>query len=404
MNIRPFDALRPPPGEAAEIAAPPYDVIDTTEARRYAEGNPKCFLRISKPEIGLPPETDAAGDAVYAQGARTLALFRERGWLAPHGVPALYLYRQAAGGHTQYGLVCCCPAADYGTVIRKHEFTLRSKELDRTRHIATTGIHSGPVLLTYRDTAELDALAARAHEGPPLYEVESAGVRHALWLIENPAPWVEAFRAVPCAYVADGHHRAAAAVQVARDRAAADPGAGPEAEHQHFLAVLFPARQLRILAYNRVVAELNGLDPAAFLSALRQRFDVKENAAPAPPAKGHASLYLAGRWYGLAWPEPRTDDPVERLDAHVLQHRLLAPVLGIDDPRTDPRIRFVGGIHGAGALERAVDQDGMAAAFSLYPVSVEDLMQVADAGRVMPPKSTWFEPKLLSGLVVHPLD
>ncbi len=403
MNIKPFIALRPPPGEAAAVAAPPYDVIDSEEARRFAAGNPRSFLHVSKPEIDLPPDMDPADDAVYERGASNLALFMKQGWLARGQQRQLYLYGQSVGTHTQYGLVCCCAAADYGTVIRKHEFTLRSKERDRTRHIATLGVHSGPVLLTYRDRPQIDELTVLARSGEPLYDIEFNGVRHTVWAIDDTSPWVQAFRGVPTAYVADGHHRAAAAVQVAKDRAAADPSSGPDAEHQHFLVVLVPAGQMRIMAYNRVVADLNGYEPGEFLGVLRKLFTVTEDAAPLPPAKGHVSLYLTGRWYGISWPEARSANPVENLDAHILQHRLLGPVLGIDDPRTDPRIRFIGGIRGTEALARAVDQQVTGAAFSLYPVSVEDLMSVADADCVMPPKSTWFEPKLLSGLVVHPL-
>ncbi len=406
MRIKPFAAVRPVAEKAAALAAVPYDVVDTAEARALAAGNPDSFLHVSRPEIDLPDSVDIHDDAVYAQGVRAFRDLQTRGVLLREAGERLYVYRQVMGTHSQTGVVACCQIDDYAAdVIRKHEKTRKDKEDDRTRHCLELNANSGPVFLTYRDRAELDARVAQTQAGAPLYDFTAAdGVRHTVWRVEGEAaPWVEAFRQVPLAYVADGHHRAAAAFRAGGQRRAANPAHTGEEEYNWFLAVLFPASQLRILPYNRCVADLNGLTPEAFLERVRARFQTRlaEGAEPSGPRE--VRMYLGGAWYRLAW-EAFEADPVGRLDVSVLQDWLLAPVLGVDDPRTSARISFVGGIRGTAELVRRVDSGRDAVAFSMYPTTVEQMMDIADAGQIMPPKSTWFEPKLRSGLLVHTLD
>lgn len=406
MLIKPFAALRPAPEKAAALAAVPYDVVDTAEARALAAGNPDSFLHVSRPEIDLPDSVDIHDDAVYAQGARALRDLQTRGALLREAGERLYVYRQIMGGHSQTGVVACCHIEDYANdIIRKHEKTRKDKEDDRTRHCLELNANTGPVFLTYRDQAALDALVARTQAGAPLDDFTAAdGIRHTVWRVEGePAPWVGAFRQVPLAYVADGHHRAAAAFRAGKQRREANPGHTGAEEYNWFLAVLFPASQLRILPYNRCVADLNGLAPDAFLERVKTLFQTApaEGAEPAGPRE--VRMYLGGAWYRLAWDEFEAD-PVGRLDVSVLQDWLLAPVLGIDDPRTNQRISFVGGIRGPGELVKRVDSGRDAVAFSMYPTTVAQMMDIADAGQIMPPKSTWFEPKLRSGLLVHTLD
>lgn len=403
MRIRAFRALCPPAALAEKVAAPPYDVVSADEARAQAAGNPMCFFHVSRPEIDLPPGTDPAAPAAYAMAGANLRRFREQGWLAPDTAPGLYLYRLIAGTHTQAGFVVTCHTGDYDAgVIKKHEKTRQKPEDDRTRHIETLKAQTGPVFLAYRDQPELDALAAAAAAGTPRYDFTAPdGVRHTLWRAPDPAAVEGAFARVAAAYIADGHHRAAAAARYAREQRAAGRGGG---EADWFLAVLFPASQLRILPYNRLVKDLAGRTPEAFLDEVRRTFRVTEAATPAPAGRHQASMYLGGRWYGLQWDPPGGADPVARLDVSVLQNRLLAPVLGIDDPRQNERIAFVGGIRGTAELQRRVEGGEAAVAFSMFPTSMEDLMAVSDANLLMPPKSTWFEPKLRSGLLIHTLD
>jgi uncharacterized protein (DUF1015 family) len=406
MLIKPFAALRPAPEKAAALAAVPYDVVDTAEARALAAGNPDSFLHVSRPEIDLPESVGIHDDAVYAQGARALRDLQARGALLREDGERLYVYRQIMGGHSQTGVVACCHIEDYANdVIRKHEKTRKDKEDDRTRHCLELNANTGPVFLTYRGQAALDALVARAQAGAPLNDFTAAdGIRHTVWRVEGEsAPWVEAFRQVPLAYVADGHHRAAAAFRAGRQRREANPGHTGAEEYNWFLAVLFPASQLRILPYNRCVADLNGLAPDAFLERVRTVFQTEPAGGAEPAGPREVRMYLGGAWYRLAWDEFATD-PVGRLDVSVLQDGLLAPVLGIDDPRTNQRISFVGGIRGTGELVKRVDGGRDAVAFSMYPTTVAQMMDIADAGQSMPPKSTWFEPKLRSGLLVHTLD
>ena len=405
MQIKPFAALRPTLGKAAAVASVPYDVVDTAEARVLAAGNPDSFLRISRPEIDLPDDVDIHDDRVYAQGVKTFADFQSQGILLREAGEHFYVYRQIMGTHSQTGVVACCNIDDYANdIIRKHEKTRKDKEDDRTRHCLELNANSGPVFLTYRDTPTLDALVAEVQTGAPLYDFTAVdGIRHMVWRVDgDTAAWVEAFRQVPLAYVADGHHRAAAAYRAGQQRRAENTAHNGTEEYNWFLAVLFPETQLRILPYNRCVADLNGLTAEAFLEKVNAIFKAGPVTGADPSGPREVRMYLAGAWYRLAWDEFEAD-PVGRLDVSVLQDRLLAPVLGIDDPRTDTRISFVGGIRGTGELTKRVDSERDAVAFSMYPVTVAQMMDIADADQIMPPKSTWFEPKLRSGLLVHTL-
>ena len=403
LRIRNFQGLRPADLLAPEVACVPYDVVDTKEAAELAAGNPRSLLHVDRAEIDLPEGTDIHSDAVYAKAVENFRRLQSEGVLVRESSPCVYLYRQTVGGHSQTGLAAVCHIEDYeNDLIKKHEKTRKDKEDDRTRLIGDLSADTGPVFLTYRGRGEIDAHVAAECSKAPLFDfVAPDGVGHTVWRIEGGAALVEAFRAVPCAYVADGHHRTASAVRVGRERRAANPGHTGAEDYNWFLSVLFPADQLRILPYNRVVVDLNGRSPSAFLEEVRARFAVVEPTAPEPEAPGRVSMYLGGRWYGLAWEPDPAADPVSGLDVSVLQDRLLAPLLGIEDPRTSQRIEFVGGIRGTGALRDRVDSGRGAVAFSMHPVTVEQLMAIADAGQIMPPKSTWFEPKLRSGLFIH---
>lgn len=400
--VRPFRALRPRREHAAEVASVPYDVVDRAEAAALAAGRPLSFLHVVRPDIDLPATADPNGEEVYAAGAAALARLVADEVMEEDAGDALYLYRLTFGQRSQVGVVGCCAVDDYDADrIKKHERTRPDKEDDRTRHALALGAHAGPVFLTYRGRPEIDRLVASAMAAEPIYDFVAAdGVAHTVWRVAEAEPLVSAFAAVPALYVADGHHRAAAAsrARAARREAGADGG-----EADYFLAALFPAAQLRILPYNRVVVGLNGLTPEAFLDRLGERLAVDDGGSPAPPAPGRFSMYLGGRWYDLTAPPDLVaqDDPVASLDAALLQELVLGPILGIEDPRTSERIEFVGGGRGTGELIRRVDARPGSVAFSLHPVGVEQLMAVADAGRFLPPKSTWFEPKLRSGLLVH---
>ena len=403
MQVNPFEAWVPAPGKAAAVAAVPYDVVDTAEARALASDNPESLLHISRPEIDLPDTLDIHDDRVYAQGLRAFRSFQERGTLVREPHPCYYVYRQVMGAHSQTGVVVCCHVDDYANnIIRKHEKTRQDKEDDRARHTLTLRANIGPVFLTYRDSPPLDAAVADVTQMPPAVDFTADdGIRHSLWRItDSLADWTDRFNAVPLAYIADGHHRAASAWRAARQLRAENPRHEGREEYNWFLAVLFPASHLRILPYNRCVADLNGLDAATFLDRVARVFDVQKSACSEPSGPRRVQMYLAGAWYTLAWPAFEAG-PVDRLDVSVLQTRLLAPVLGIDDPRTSERIGFVGGIRGSGELVNRVDSGRDAVAFSLFPVTVREMMDIADADQIMPPKSTWFEPKLRSGLAIH---
>lgn len=407
MRIHAYRALRPRADIADQVAAPPYDTVDTAEAAELAAGNPMSFLHINHSEIDLPEGTALYDDAVYAKAAENLKRFKQEGWLVSEDRPLMYLYAQTMGEHTQTGLVCCAHIDDYiQDVIKKHEFTRKDKEDDRTKHTATINANIGPVFIAYRDVPEIRAALASASQGAPLYDVvDELKVRHQVWAVENAAE-IEALFAekVPVSYIADGHHRSASAVRVGAERRAANPGHHGNEEYNWFLSVIFPASELKILPYNRAVKDLNGLSPEDFLKEIRAIFTVTEGADPSPASPRNISMYLGGTWYGLSWPEVKSSNPVDKLDVSTLQNGVLHPLLGIDDPRTNERIKFIGGIRGPGELVKLVDQKGFAVAFSMYPTTVDQLMAIADAGQIMPPKSTWFEPKLRTGLLSHELD
>lgn len=408
-DVRPFRALRPRPELAAQVAAPPYDVVSSEEARKLAEGKPYSFLHINKPEIDLPPDVDLYDDRVYAQGASNLRKFMAEGVFFREQEPRFYVYQQRMGNHVQAGVVAAVSVAEYDAgLIKRHELTRKDKEDDRTRHVDELNANDEPVFLTYRQLAAIDALVDQVRAGAPLYDfVAEDGIGHTVWVVpsELAANLQQAFQQVPALYVADGHHRTAAAARVGRERRAKNPQHRGDEPYNYFMAVLFPHNQLQILDYNRVVKDLGGLSPEAFLSKVAEKFRVEKASSGRPEKRHQFGMYLQGQWYRLeAIPGSfREDDPIGSLDVSILQENLLAPVLGITDPRTDKRIDFIGGIRGLSALEQRV-AEGWAVAFALYPTSLEQVMAVADAGLIMPPKSTWFEPKLRSGLLVRTLD
>ena len=411
-TLRPFKALRPEKDRAAQVSAVPYDVVSTPEARQLVAGNPLSFLHVSRAEIDLPESTDPYSAEVYEEASRNFESLKRDQVLVVEDAPRLYLYRLRMGDHEQTGIAACCSIQEYDSdLIRKHERTRKDKEDDRTRHMIALGAQRGPVFLTYRGRDEIDAIVTTAKNIQPLYDfVAPDNVQHTVWRLSTDLAdsLTRMFGNVPLLYIADGHHRAASASRAARQLGAqAPPGAAP-AEFEYFLAVIFPADQLQILPYNRVVKGLNGLDRDAFLKATGERFIVNQDAAPEPSAKGQISMYLGERWYSLVARDsqngPQATDPISSLDVSVLEKSLLDPILGIKDVRTDKRIDFVGGIRGSKALERIVDDGRATVAFSMYPVSLDELMAIADTGQIMPPKSTWFEPKLRDGLLIHLLQ
>ncbi len=401
-TLRPFRALRPPAALAPRVASPPYDVVSTREARALAAGNADSFLRVSRPEIDLPEGIDEHAPEVHARGRRNLEELVRRGVLIAEAEPRLLVYAQRMGAHRQVGLVACASVDEYDRgLVKKHEKTRADKEDDRVRHVEALGAHDEPVFLTYRARPEIDAAVAEATRPPPEVELTTAdGVEHRLWTVPAPlaARLEELFRAVPALYVADGHHRSAAASRVHAARR------GQPGDHAQFLAVVFPHDQMQILAYNRLVRDPRRRAPAELLAALRERLDVEPAKDPVPDHPLAFGVYLGGRWWH-AHVRPGTfaaEDPVASLDCQILQDQLLAPVFGIDDPRTSRDVDFVGGIRGPGELVRRVEAEGWSLAVHLFPTRVEQVMEVSDAGLIMPPKSTWFEPKLRSGLFVHP--
>jgi uncharacterized protein (DUF1015 family) len=407
--IYPFRALRPPRDQVEQVASVPYDVVSTAEARELAAGNPLSFLRVTRPEIDLPDGTDIYSDAVYAKGRENFRRLVESCPLELEDAPSLYLYRLRMGEHEQTGIAACCSVDEYDRdLIRKHERTRPDKEDDRTRHMIELRAQTGVVFLTYRADRRIDALVAAETQTDPLYDFTAPdGVRHTVWRAPAPEQLVRAFGEVPLLYIADGHHRAASA---ARARAALrdqNPRHTGDEEYNRFICVLFPSDQVQILPYNRVVKDLNGLAPEEFLARVGERFDVTGDANPRGPGKaGHWHMYLGGRWHGLTLKEGAAvdhddRDPTATLDVSLLQRHLLDPVLGIKDQRTDKRIDFVGGIRGTEELSRIVDEGRAAVAFAIHATSVEDLLRVSDANGIMPPKSTWFEPKLRDGMLIH---
>ena len=410
--IRPFTGLRPASGRAADVTAPPYDVLSTEEARARAQGRPWSFLHVSKPEIDLPAGTDPYSAAVYARGRENFDRMLGDGVLQRDPGAYYYVYRLVMGAHRQPGIGPAASLPDYDSNrTRKHEFTRPDKEDDRVRQIEALNAQTGPVFLTYRRSSAVDAIMDQVALAAPEVDVTADdGVRHTLWAMRD-RKQIDAitglFDAMDCLYIADGHHRSAAASRVAAARRAGNPRHGGEESYNYFLSVIFPDNQMQILDYNRVVRDLNGLDRDTYLAKLDGAFTVSAQDVAVKPSKaGEFGLYLKGHWYRLHIRPERVParDPVKRLDVSLLQDNLLAPILGIGDPRRDKRIDFVGGIRGLKELERRVDSGEMAAAFSTFPTSIPDMMAVADAGEVMPPKSTWFEPKLADGLVSHVLD
>jgi len=403
LRIRPFRGLCPKPELAASVACVPYDVVDRAEAATLAAGNPLSLLHVDRAEIDLPESTDPYSPAVYAKARENFDRMVAEGTLVREPRGQIYLYRQTMGAHSQTGLVAVCHIDDYeNDIIRKHEKTRQAKEDDRTRLISTLAANTGPVFLTYRGLPDIDAIVAADTSLPPAFDfVAPDGIRHTAWRATDPDALAAHFSAVPLAYVADGHHRSASAARVGRERRLANPHHSGLEDYNWFLCVLFPADQLQILPYNRVVADLAGKSPAGFLDAVRARFEATDSAPARPAAPGHVSMFLDGKWHGLALRAPEGADPVSRLDVSLLQDGLLEPLLGIADPRTDERIDFVGGIRGTSELEDRVRSGRAAVAFSMYPVTVDQLIDIADAGQIMPPKSTWFEPKLRSGLFIH---
>ena len=398
--IRPFAALRPKSEYAADVIAPPYDVLNTEEARLRAAGKPWSFLHISKPEIDLPPETDPHSDAVYAKGTENLQKMLTAGILKQDDQEHYYLYRLIMGQHQQIGLVAVANVEDYNrNRIRKHELTRPEKEDDRVHHMEALNAQTGPVFLSYKQNPVINTLVETVIQQPPEVNLTADdGIQHSLWVVDNPKDIesiTQTFEAMPCIYIADGHHRSAAASRVAKKRDATSPAA-------YFLTVIFPDDQMQILDYNRVVKDLNGLSPADFLTRVTQNFDVTSSETAAKPQKsGTFGMYLDGHWYYLQCKTISSDDPVTGLDVSVLTTELLEPILGIRNLRRDTRIDFVGGMRGLGELEKRVNSGEMAVAFALYPITMPALMAVADAGKQMPPKTTWFEPKLADGLVSH---
>jgi uncharacterized protein (DUF1015 family) len=400
-TIKPFAALRPKPELAAQICELPYDVMSSEEARQMAAGNPLSFLHVSKPEIDLPAGTDVYAAPVYDKGRENLTRLIQEGALRQDSKPAFYLYRQIMGQHAQVGLVAAASCEDYlKNIIKKHEFTRPDKEDDRVRHIETLNSQTGPVFLTYRAVPALDELNSKTTAGTPDIDFTAKdGVRHTAWVIQDPATiaMIEAeFARIPCLYIADGHHRSAAAGRVYQAR----QGAGHSGQ---FLTVIFPHNQMQILPYNRVLKDLNGASAAQLLERLDAVFIIKPDGAAKPTRKHELGFFLGGKWHTLHF-RPQfaaTSDPIEKLDVTLLQKYVLAPLFGIDDPRTSKRINFVGGIRGTAELEKLVNSGDYACAFSMFPTSIEDLMSIADAGGIMPPKSTWFEPKLRDAMFCH---
>lgn len=406
MRIQAFRGLLPRPELASEVAAVPYDVVDTEEARALAANRPYDLLHVDRAEIDLPPDTDPYSPAVYARAAANFQKLIADGILVREAEPALYLYQQVMNGRAQTGLIAACSVEDYGhDVIKKHEKTRQAKEDDRTNLVRALSAHTGPIFLTYRDRGDVNTrIETILKTEAPLFDFTAPdGIIHRVWRVTGTEPFIDAFADVQFAYVADGHHRSASAWRVGTERKKLNAAHTGGEDYNWFLGVLFPASELCILPYNRIVLDLNGLHPEELLAGIAATgFTVSTTSEKSPAAPGSICMYLNSAWYLLTWdPAAHDTDPVESLDVSVLQTRILTPLLNIDDPRTNNRIEFIGGIRGTAELERKVNSGHAAVAFSMYPTTVEQLMAIADAGEIMPPKSTWFEPKLRSGLVVQ---
>ena len=406
--IRPFSALRPKKEYASAVAALPYDVMNSEEAREKVKDLPYSFIHVDKAEVDLPVGTDIYSDAVYAKAAENLKKLMSDGICVLDSKKNLYIYRQTMGDVVQTGVVGCASVDDYlNGVIKRHELTRADKEEDRIRHVDTCDANTGPIFLAYREKAEINAVLDKYTALAPEYDfISDGGVRNEVWVVEDEADiktLVDGFAQIPSLYIADGHHRAASAVKVALKRRAAHPDYTGDEEFNYFLAVYFRSNDLKILDYNRLIKDLNGLSPEELLAKLGESFTVEAHDGAVRPAKRHGfGMYLDGKWYSLTLKDGIADesDPVGSLDVSLLQKLVISRIFGIDDPRTDKRIDFVGGIRGLGELEKRCSED-MRVAFSMYPTSLDELMRIADASQIMPPKSTWFEPKLLSGLFIH---
>lgn len=410
-RIEPFKGLRPPKDIVDKVASPPYDVLNSAEAKKLTQNNPFSFLRITKPEVDLPDDVDIYSDEVYNKAKENFLKFIENKTLVQDKKKCFYLYEQIWGDHVQVGLVAGASCRDYqDDIIKKHEFTREDKEQDRMRHIETLNANTGPVFLTFRHRDSIDALFEKGKEGEPEYDFTTVnGVRHILYVVDDRSLIADIkaeFAKIDYLYVADGHHRSASATNVKIKRREANPEHTGNEEYNFFLSVIFPDNQMKILPYNRVVRDLNGMCKAEFFGKVAENFEYDDVDLKVPRTSGEFCLYIEGKWYKLTPKEGiyNKDDAVESLDVSILQNNLLDPVLGIKNPRTEKRIDFVGGIRGTDELERLVDSGKFKVAFSFYPTTIEQLFNVADSGRVMPPKSTWFEPKLASGLVVHLLE
>ncbi|HWB20740.1 MAG TPA: DUF1015 family protein [Phycisphaerales bacterium] len=408
LRINPFAALRPQSNRASQVACVPYDVINTEEARQLAEGLPDSFLHVIRSEIDLPQDTNPYDAKVYERAKRNLDDLVNRRVLNREEKPTIYLYRQVMNHREQLGVVACCHIDDYLTdIIKKHEKTRKDKEDDRTRHVLTLKANAEPVFLAYRDQRDIDKLAARDTNDRPLFHfVAKDGVTHTLWTVRDPAPYIKEFAKLPAAYIADGHHRSASAARAGAELRSANPKHTGHEEYNWFLAVLFPASQLTIMPYNRVVADLAGQTADQVMKRIGDVGVITEVKAPMPEKPGVFCVYVGGKWSRVEIKPALIDkkDPIASLDVSLLQNLVLQPILNIGDPRTDKRIDFVGGIRGTAELENRVNSGAAAIAFSMYPTTIEQVFAVSDAGQIMPPKSTWFEPKLRSGLFVHTLD
>ena len=414
MKIKPFKGVRPPKEYVEQVQSRPYDVLNSAEARAEAEGNEKSLYHIIKPEIDFPEGTDEHDPKVYEKAAQNFQMFQDKGWLVQDGKERYYIYAQTMNGKTQYGLVVCAYVDDYMTgKIKKHELTRRDKEEDRMKHVRVNNANIEPVFFAYPDNKDVDAIVAKYTKGAPEYDytAELDGFRHTFWIIDDDADIqriTELFAAMPAMYIADGHHRSAAAALVGAEKAKQNPNHRGDEEYNFFMAVCFPANQLTIIDYNRVVKDLNGLSDEEFLKKLSEDFIVEKKGKEIfKPSRLHEfSLYLGGNWYSLvAKPGTYNDnDPIGVLDVTISSNLILDKILGIKDLRSDKRIDFVGGIRGLGELKKRVDSGEMKVALALYPVSMKQLIDIADTGNIMPPKTTWFEPKLRSGLVIHKLS
>ncbi|RRD70365.1 DUF1015 domain-containing protein [Tannerella forsythia] len=414
MKIKPFKGIRPPKDLVEQVQSRPYDVLNSEEARAEAQGNEKSLYRIIKPEIDFPVGTDEHDPKVYEKAAENFKMFQDKGWLVQDDKEQYYIYAQTMDGKTQYGLVVCAYVEDYMTgKIKKHELTRRDKEEDRMKHVRVNNANIEPVFFAYPENGEIDALVAKYTSGQPEYDFTAAldGFRHTFWVMNDEADIrriTELFATMPAMYIADGHHRSAAAALVGAEKAQQNPNHRGDEEYNYFMAVCFPANQLTIIDYNRVVKDLNGLSDEAFLEKLSQHFTVEKKGPEIfKPTRLHEfSLYLSGNWYSLV-AKPGTydnNDPIGVLDVTISSNLILDEILGIKDLRSDKRIDFVGGIRGLGELKKRVDSGEMKVALALYPVSMKQLIDIADTGNIMPPKTTWFEPKLRSGLVIHKLS